>query len=139
MNAADFAGQMLPGAPASPRYDRWLETLDFQRPAGRAAFYDHPDVIRGGEWRIETALYECARESRHAGLTRALQALRGGGEFTVIPIVTEVGDFRRFATAPHLIAYAGLVHPDGGVHGRDLAGAPAELLSHRPGETDDLE
>jgi transposase len=97
---------------SSARYDRWLETLHFERPAERIVFDDSRDVIRGGvqrERRIETALYECARDSRHAGLIRALQALRGVGELTAITIVTEVGDFRRFATAPHLMAYVGLV------------------------------
>ena len=96
---------------SSTRYDRWLETLHFERPAERVVFDDSRDVIRGGvqrERHIETALYECARDSRHAGLIRALQALRGVGELTAITIVTEVGDFRRFATAPHLMAYVGL-------------------------------
>src|SRR4029077_19392780 len=39
----------------------------------------------------------------------ALQAFRGIGFLSAVTIVAEVGDLRRFRTAPQLMAYAGVV------------------------------
>lgn len=42
-------------------------------------------------------------------MIRALQAFRGIGFLSAITIVAEIGDLRRFRTAPQLMAYAGAV------------------------------
>lgn len=44
-----------------------------------------------------------------APLVKAMQALRGVEFVTAVTLAAEVGDFRRFATAGHFMAYVGLI------------------------------
>lgn len=122
---------------ASQRYQRWLETLAFAHRAEQITFDEYRAAIRGSqqrEARVESGLYACAEESAHADLIRALQVLRGVGPLTAITIVTEVGDFRRFATARHLMAYIGLIpseHSSGPAQRRGhITKAGNHLLRH---------
>jgi transposase len=88
----------------------WL--LTFPLRADQVVFDMYRNAVRAEEERvkqIDAALVACAGESCHAGILRVLQAFRGIGLLSAVTIVAEVGDFRRFPTARHLMAYAGIV------------------------------
>jgi len=56
---------------------------------------------------IDEAIGQAPAEIR--AVIEALQALRGVAQTTAASIVSEVGSFSRFATAPQLMGYSGLV------------------------------
>jgi transposase len=58
---------------------------------------------------LEKDLAALAPTWEHFPLVTALQALRGMKLVTAFTIVAEIGDFRRFRTARHLMSYLGLV------------------------------
>ena len=96
----------------SQRYDRWLDTLEFDHREDHIVFGEYRASVRASVdrvKRIETALFELAQLGQHADLIRALQVFRGVGMLTAITLVSELGDFRRFPTARHLMAYVGIV------------------------------
>jgi len=96
----------------SVRYFQWLRQLQFEHVADQVVFADYlAEVTAEGERikRLEAALHQCAETSAQVALIRALQAFRGIGFLSAVTIVAEVGDLRRFRTAPQLMAYAGLV------------------------------
>ena len=71
---------------SSTRYDRWLETLHFERPAERIVFDDSRDVIRGGAQRerrrlisvrIRWAASLLTAGEKDVNIPRRLLALRG--------------------------------------------------------------
>lgn len=59
--------------------------------------------------RYDQMLHEVARQWKRYSDVCNLQALRGVSFFSAIGIVAEVGDLRRFQSAKHFMAYAGLV------------------------------
>lgn len=96
----------------SAKWESWLNGLRFQHVANQVVFDDYCAVVRAAEQRVkrlEAALQPAAQESRHTRLIGALQGLRGIGFLSAVTIAAEVGDLRRFATAPQFMAYAGLV------------------------------
>ena len=96
----------------SVRHFQWLRPLPFEHVADQVVFADYlAEVTAAGERikRLEAALHQCAGNSSQVALIRALQGFRGIGFLSAVTIVAEVGDLRRFRTAPQLMAYAGLV------------------------------
>ncbi len=59
--------------------------------------------------RLETHLEEAAQKPQYAPYLAALRTLRGVNTLTAMVILAELGDLRRFATAPQLMAAIGLV------------------------------
>ncbi|MCP5110303.1 MAG: IS110 family transposase [bacterium] len=59
--------------------------------------------------RLRLELKDCIADWALLPLVEALQALRGFDWVNATVMVAEIGDFRRFPTAGHLMAYAGLV------------------------------
>lgn len=93
-------------------YWRWLATLKFEHAAQQAVFEEYIIAIREGDARHDRLVQQI--EARVAGwslapLVEALQAMRGIALITAASLVAEVGDFARFATPRHLMAYLGLV------------------------------
>lgn len=90
----------------------WIRGLSFDQEAKNRALreYRH-SVEEAGDRvaRLTQDLEELARDHELAPLIRDLQALRGVQLLTAVGIVSEVGDFRRFPTPRHLMAYLGVV------------------------------
>jgi transposase len=96
----------------SVRYQAWLNRLHFEHEADQVVFDDHRAVVQAAGERIrrlEGALQASACASAGSQTIAALQAFRGVGFLSGATIVAEVGDFRRFASAPQFMAYTGLV------------------------------
>lgn len=96
------------------RYWTWLTTVKFKHRALQVVFDDYvaeahhmAERIR----RLEKAIDEASTSAppHLQSLVRELQALRGVGKIAAATIATELGDLTRFATAPELMSYAGIV------------------------------
>ena len=103
---------------------RWLEGLKFSQPVQQIVFQEYVDTVKMLSQRI-TALDEqmadAAGKSVLWPVIEALMALRGVNLLTATTIVAEIGDLQRFASAPQLMAYLGLVpseHSSGGSKSR---------------------
>ena len=96
----------------SAKHTTWLNHLEWAQAADRVVFDDYHATVRGATERVrrlESALLQHATDSAQVRVIAALQAFHGIGFLSAVTIVAEVGDLRRFATAPQLMAYAGLV------------------------------
>lgn len=91
---------------------RWLETMKFAQPIQQIVFQEYVDTVKVLTKRVaslDEQLALAAGESVFAGIIEALMALRGVNLLTAVTVVAEIGDLRRFASAPQLMAYLGLV------------------------------
>ena len=103
---------------------RWLETVKCDHPVQQIVFQEYVDTVsaltqrvKGFDQHIESA----SRESVFWPVIEALMALRGVNLLTATTVVAEIGDLRRFAGAPQLMAYLGVVpseHSSGGKRSR---------------------
>jgi transposase len=91
---------------------RWLETVKFAQPVQQIVMQEYVDtVIACGQRvaRLEQQIEQTAQASRVWPVIEALMALRGVSLLAATTIVAEIGDLKRFANAPQLMAYLGLV------------------------------
>jgi len=149
------------GIPAwGSKHLEWVRTLKFEHRAQELTFQDYlhevdhaKQRIAGLEKALEESLASAPPETQEA--VAALQALRGVKVLTAVTVVAEVGSFSRFATAPLLMSYAGIVpseHSSGGpgkasrgsitktgnVHLRRVLIEAAWSYRHRPAVARDL-
>jgi transposase len=123
------------------RHFQWLRQLHFEHVPDQVVFAEYlAEVTATGERikRLETALHLCAQSSSQVAVIRALQAFRGIGFLSAVTIVAEVGDLRRFTTAPQLMAYAGTVPSESSSGSKQHRGSITKtgnsLLRHVLGE-----
>lgn len=91
---------------------RWLETLKFTHPVQQIVFQEYVDTVKAMDKRVDgldKQLQASAQVSVFWPMIEALMALRGVNLLTAATIVAEIGDLHRFASAPQLMAYLGLV------------------------------
>jgi len=91
---------------------RWFEEVKFEQPLQQIVFQEYVDSVQAMTRRVEALdkqIEIAAGESVFGPLVEGLMALRGVGLVTATTIVAEIGDLRRFATAPQLMAYLGVV------------------------------
>ncbi len=99
---------------------RWMETVKLDHPVQQIVFQEYIDTVKAMTKRIEAVdkhIESAATESVFWSVIEGLMALRGVSLLTATTIVAEIGDLRRFASAPQLMAYLGLVpseHSSGG-------------------------
>jgi transposase len=93
-------------------YRRWLTTVRFEHPAQQIVLQDYIHAVDDAEKRI-TRLVEqiefLLKNWSMAPLVQAIQAMRGIALVNAVTLVTEIGDFTRFANPRQLMAYVGLV------------------------------
>lgn len=90
----------------------WLHTLSLPHPVQQLTLQEYIDAIlqcQSRVARIEDMLRQSVIGWHHEGLVKRLQVLRGVSFLTAVGLVSELGDLRRFPSARHLMAYAGLV------------------------------
>lgn len=96
----------------SQAHFRWFETVTFDQPAQQIVFQEYIDVIKASMKRVQ-ALDEHIERTAQASavwpMIEALMALRGISLLAASIIMAELGDLSRFAGAPQLMAYLGLV------------------------------
>ena len=91
---------------------RWFEEVKFGQPVQQIVFQEYVDSVQAITRRIaalDEQMESAARDSVFWPVIEGLMALWGVGLITATTIVAEIGDLRRFATAPQLMAYLGVV------------------------------
>jgi transposase len=91
---------------------RWFEEVKFEQPVQQIVFQEYVDSVQAMTRRVaafDEQMESAARESVFWPVIEGLMALRGVKLITATTIVAEIGDLRRFATAPQLMAYLGVV------------------------------
>jgi transposase len=103
---------------------RWLEQQKFGQPVQQIVFQEYVDTVKALSKRIDgldTQLERVANESVFWPVIEGLMAPRGVNLLTAMTVVAEIGDLRRFDSAPQLMAYLGLVpseHSSGATRSR---------------------
>lgn len=100
------------GAHWTMRHWTWLRAIELPQPDVQAVFDETLLVLNQRIEqlrRYDTLLEEAAERPRYAQYVRALKTLRGVSTLTALGIVAEMGDLRRYATAPQLMAAVGVV------------------------------
>ena len=91
---------------------RWFETVKFEHPVQQIVFQEYVDTVKAMVKRVEGfdgQIATSAAESVFWPVIQSLMALRGISLLAAAIIVAEIGDLRRFASAPQLMAYLGVV------------------------------
>jgi transposase len=105
-------------------HNRWLEAVKFEQPTQQIVLQEYIDTVNVLSKRLaalDEHLQSAASTSAFWPVIEALMALRGVNLLTAVTIVAEIGDLQRFANAPQLMAYLGLVpseHSSGGSKSR---------------------
>ena len=90
----------------------WFETVKFEHPVQQIVFQEYVDTVKAMVKRVEgfdRQIGTSAAESVFWPVIQSLMALRGISLLAATIIVAEIGDLRRFASAPQLMAYLGVV------------------------------
>jgi transposase len=91
---------------------RWLEGVKFTQPLQQIVLQEYIDTVRGCGQRVASLEQEIERAVQDCPVwpvIEALMALRGISPIAAVTVVAELGDLQRFADAPQLMAYLGLV------------------------------
>jgi transposase len=91
---------------------RWLETVKFEEPAQQIVMQEYIDTAIACGRRVdglERQIEQAAQASTVWPVIEVLMALRGVSLLTAVTVVAEIGDLKRFASAPQLMAYLGFV------------------------------
>jgi transposase len=91
---------------------RWLEGIKFPRPEQQIVLQEYIDTVQACGRRVASLDREVETAAQASALwpvIEALMALRGISLLTAVTVLAELGDLTRFAGAPQLMAYLGLV------------------------------
>jgi transposase len=91
---------------------RWLEEVKFDHPVQQIVFQEYVDTVKAMTQRVaglDKQIESASAASVFWPVIEALMALRGVSLLTATTIVAEIGDLKRFASAPQLMAYLGVV------------------------------
>jgi transposase len=94
------------------KYWQWLNSLDFSQAAQGIVLKEYIHALEEAEARekrLEKEITELVKNSEHAPVIAAFQALRGVGLITAVTVVAEAGDLSRFDSPKQLMSYVGLV------------------------------
>jgi transposase len=103
---------------------RWLEQAKFNQPVQQIVFQEYVDTVKALNRRVDALdqqIERAAADSVFQPIIAGLMAMRGISLLTATTIVAEIGDLKRFASAPQLMAYLGVVpseHSSGGTKSR---------------------
>ncbi|MDP9096567.1 MAG: IS110 family transposase [Pseudomonadota bacterium] len=98
--------------PWTRAHHRWLAALKFAHPALHIVLAEYIQAIDDAVVRLDRLTKQVAETAASwsmAPVVEAYQAMRGVAFITAVTFVVEIGDVRRFDTAPQLMAYLGLV------------------------------
>lgn len=92
----------------------WINLQRFEHGAQTSTFLDyknevehHTERVLRLEKEIDKAIEEAPERMQE--IVKALQSLRGIAKITAVTLVSEIGSFERFPSAPKFMAYLGLV------------------------------
>jgi len=93
-------------------HHRWLEGVKLDHPVQQIVFQEYVDTVKALTQRVASLdqhIESTAKESVFWPVIEGLMALRGVNLLTATTVVAEIGDLKRFASAPQLMAYLGVV------------------------------
>ena len=93
-------------------HERYLASISFQQPAQDVAFAEYRGAVRDAHERVERLTEAMRSQLKHwrmRPVVEALMSLRGIELVAAMTLVAEIGDFTRFARAPELMGFLGLV------------------------------
>jgi len=102
----------------------WIRSQRFEQEAHNRVLPEYVRAVEESEARVERLTKDIVElvETWHLKpLVQAMQALRGVRTLTAVILAAELGDLARFASAPQLMAFVGLVpseHSSGGTQKR---------------------
>ena len=106
-------GRLYPGKTAwTARHLDWIRSQHFDHEAQSRVLTHYQHAVEEATSRVERLtkdIVELVEKWALKPLVKSLQALRGVQLTTAVVIAAELGDLRRFPTAPQLMAYLGLV------------------------------
>lgn len=105
-------GERYPAKSWTLRHRVWLADRRFEHPGQQIAFQSFINRVEQAEARkkeLEDQIAELTREWSLHPVVTAIQALKGVGLVLAATLVAEIGDFSRFTTPRHLMAYLGIV------------------------------
>jgi transposase len=108
----DRHGRTLPEKSWTLKRRVWLGQQVFDDAAQMAAFSDYVETVDLCDARIgklERLLAEQAQTGAYHDQIQQLRVLRGVDTLTAVGLISEIGDFTRFATAPAFMSFVGLV------------------------------
>lgn len=94
------------------KHRQWLNRLPSLSPLQRETLEEylrHLDYLSENIKRIDGRIEEIATEQRYREKVGQLMTLKGIGTFTALSLISEVSDFRRFASPTEFMSYLGLV------------------------------
>jgi transposase len=98
----------------------WIRTQRFEKAAQQLVLDDYLKAVEDLAERIDRltqSIVELVEQWDRRPFVKALQALRGVNVISAVVLAAELGDIARFATAPQMMGYLGLVpseHSSGG-------------------------
>jgi transposase len=90
---------------------RWLETVKFEHPVQQIVFQEYVDLVQALTKRVallDDQIVEHAAHSAFTPMITAYSALRGIDRLAATTLAAEIGDPRRFPSAPQMWSYLGL-------------------------------
>ena len=90
----------------------WIRNQVFDHEAHNRVLADYVQTVEGATARVNSLtkdIEDLLETWSLRPLVKALQALRGVQLISAVILAAEIGDFARFATAPALMAYLGLI------------------------------
>ncbi len=103
------------------QYRSWIQRIDFDSPHAaqvRDGYLNEIAVLERDLRSLTAQLEAIACSERYARDMEKLRLLRGIGLITGLSLLTEVGDFTRFPSAPSFMAWLGLVPSESSSGGR---------------------
>jgi transposase len=103
---------------------QWIRSQRFEQEAHNRVLPEYVRAVEEAEARVERLtkdIMELVETWHLKPLVQSMQALRGVRTLTAVILAAELGDLARFATAPQLMAFVGLVpseHSSGGTQKR---------------------
>jgi transposase len=94
------------------RYRRWLKDEQFAHPVLKETvdlYYGRILELEAKLVEMDQKIEEMGESERYAETVGRLRCLRGIDYLTAVAMVSEIGDFRRFASAERFMAFLGLV------------------------------
>jgi transposase len=105
-------GRIYPGKSAwTKAHIRWIRELKFDHQAHHILIEEHFAAIRDSEQRLERLEQQITKllpTWTLAPVVQAIQAMRGISETAAVILVSEIGDFHRFAHPRQFVSYLGL-------------------------------
>lgn len=94
------------------RFWRWLDSIQINEKHSRFVLGELIGALRatlGQIRRFEAEIEQAAQDPEYAPYVKGLSVLRGIDTLSAMVLLSELGDLRRFATAPQLMAAIGVV------------------------------